>query len=78
MAFHQAVGKGKIVLVGERMIEIVVAAGLAESNSEAKKLITGKCIYLNEQLVTDINSTIQETDFLQGKLALLRKGKKCR
>jgi tyrosyl-tRNA synthetase len=54
----------------------VVYAGLAESNGQAKELIKSNAIYLNEQLITDMNYTLTDNDFIQGNIVLLRKGKK--
>jgi len=62
--------------VGDRILEVVVTAGLAESNGQAKELIKSNSIYLNEQLITDMNYTLTDNDFTQGNIALLRKGKK--
>jgi len=78
LALHNAVSKKQSAIPGERILEVVVYAGLAESNGQAKELIKSNSIYLNEQLITDMNYTLTDNDFIQGKIALLRKGKKAR
>lgn len=75
-AIHEAIGGKETVQVGTRIIEAVVAAWLAPSNAEAKTLIKNSWIALNETSVHDMMYELQEKDFLQGKIALLRKGKK--
>lgn len=75
-ALNQATGNGKSSTTTVRLIDACVLSGLVESNGEAKKAITAKSIYLNEQLVTDLSCELTPQDFIAGKLALLRKGKK--
>jgi tyrosyl-tRNA synthetase len=61
-----------------KITNALVNAWLTESNGWAKELIKSNSIYLNEQLITDMNYTLTDNDFIQGKIALLRKGKKAR
>lgn len=75
-ALHQAIGGKNPVAVGTRIIEAIVEAGLAPSNAEAKTLIKNNGVVLNETSVHDMGYELQEKDFLQGKIVLLRKGKK--
>jgi tyrosyl-tRNA synthetase len=75
-ALHQAIGGKNPVAVGTRIIETIVEAGLAPSNAEAKTLIKNNGVVLNEISVHDMSYELQEKDFLQGKIVLLRKGKK--
>ncbi|MDR2191045.1 MAG: hypothetical protein LBP53_08005 [Candidatus Peribacteria bacterium] len=58
-----------------RILEMVVAAGLAPSNSEAKKLLQSGSLFFNEQKIQDTNFLIQKSDLPNG-VGLLRKGKK--
>lgn len=76
MALHQAIGGKNPAAVGMRIIEAIVEAGLAPSNAEAKTLIKNNGVVLNETSVHDMGYELQEKDFLQGKIVLLRKGKK--
>lgn len=76
LALHQTIGNNAWATIGDRILEVVVTAGLADSNGQAKELIKSNSIYLNEQLISDMNYTLSENDFIQGNIALLRKGKK--
>lgn len=73
LALHQAIGNKQSATIGDRILEVIVAAGLAESNSQAKDLIKNRSISLNERTIDDINYTLKEEDFIQGNIALLRK-----
>jgi len=55
------------------IIDTLVAAGLAESNNEARRLLNGNAIAINGQKVN--RETFEAGDFVAGRL-LLRKGKK--
>jgi tyrosyl-tRNA synthetase len=78
LALHEAVGNNQTAVPGDRILEVVVAAGLAESNGQAKDALKNKTIYLNETCIEDMGYLLTEDDFIQGKIALLRKGKKTR
>jgi tyrosyl-tRNA synthetase len=58
-----------------RLTSLVVRAGLAASNSEARKLVQGGGIYVGENQVLDVGFTLRAEDFPAEGL-LLRKGKK--
>lgn len=60
---------------GMTIVELVVLAGLADSKSEARRLVTQGGISLGEEKITDFNRVIGVSDFSEGKL-LLKKGKK--
>lgn len=57
---------------GEPIIKLLVDTGLASSNSEARRLLAGKAVYINGQPVTE--ELLAAADF-DGGLALLRRGK---
>ena len=76
LALHDAVWNKQTAVPGIRIAEALVLAGLAESNGQAKELIKAGSISLNEKLINEIGYELTDDDFLQGKLALLRKGKK--
>ena len=57
------------------ILELFVQSGLASSNGEAKKLIQGGGISLNEEKISDIGLKVTKSDLINGVL-LLRKGKK--
>lgn len=58
-----------------RILELLVATGIAESNGEAKKLIQQNAISVNEEKVTDIGHSFSPKDTKNG-LLLISKGKK--
>ena len=55
------------------IIEALVSAGLASSNSEARRFMADKAVYLNGQPIGD-KTTISRADTLDG-YAILRRGK---
>jgi tyrosyl-tRNA synthetase len=58
-----------------RLTTLAVRAGLAASNSEARRLVQGGGMYIGGERVTDVNRTVAATDFPPEGL-LLRTGKK--
>jgi tyrosyl-tRNA synthetase len=60
---------------GVNIIDMVILAKLAETRSEAKRLITQGGISLFDQKITDLNRVIRNSDFQEDKLTL-KKGKK--
>jgi tyrosyl-tRNA synthetase len=47
-----------------------------DSKSAARRIVKEGGAYLNNQKITDEGHTLQKSDFLHGKVALLRKGKR--
>ena len=62
--------------VGDRVAEAGMKAGLFKSISEARKTIKSGGVYLNNVRVDDQEQTLGEEDFLHGRFALIRRGKK--
>ncbi|BDR54874.1 tyrosine--tRNA ligase [Bombiscardovia apis] len=62
--------------VGDRLVDAAVGAGLFSSISEARKTIKSGGVYLNNERVSDQDQLLQEADFLSGRFALVRRGKK--
>lgn len=62
--------------VGDRVSEAGMKAGLFKSISEARKTIKSGGVYLNNVRVDDQEQTLGEEDFLHGRFALIRRGKK--
>ena len=62
--------------VGEGGAEAGMKAGLFKSISEARKTIKSGGVYLNNVRVDDQEQTLGEEDFLHGRFALIRRGKK--
>ncbi len=57
------------------IVQMIADAGLAKSNGEARRLIKGGGIYLNDVRVTDMNYNVSSSDFTDSS-AILRAGKK--
>jgi tyrosyl-tRNA synthetase len=60
---------------GVWIVQLVNDAGLASSNGEARRLIKGGGVYLNDRRVSDMNYQVSAADFTDGS-AMLRAGKK--
>lgn len=61
---------------GWPLVEAVVAAGLSQSKSQARKDIESGGIYLNNVRETNVQRNVMPADLLFGQYLLLRKGKK--
>ena len=61
---------------GARVIDAAQAAGLFKSGSEARRAIKSGGVYLNNVRVEDDEAVLGESDFLAGRFALIRRGKK--
>ena len=62
--------------LGDRVAEAGMKAGLFKSISEARKTIKAGGVYLNNTRVEDEERILNENDFLHGRFALIRRGKK--
>ena len=51
-------------------------AGLFASASEARRAVKSGGVYVNNVRVDDEGATLSEGDFLAGRFALIRRGKK--
>lgn len=58
------------------IVELLVAAGLSESNSAARRTVTEGGAYVNNRKVADLESVIEATELLHGRYLLLRRGKR--
>ncbi|MFW6174765.1 MAG: tyrosine--tRNA ligase [Chloroflexota bacterium] len=55
---------------------LLVAAGVAESNGEARRLVQGGGIYLNNQRVSDPRDVVTAEQLADGRVLVLRRGAK--
>jgi tyrosyl-tRNA synthetase len=60
---------------GKWIIQLISDAALASSNGEARRLLKGGGVYLNDERVSDMNRNITKEDFKDNAL-ILRTGKK--
>ncbi len=61
---------------GSNITDILTASGLAASKGEARRLVQGGGIYLNNQRVQDIKRAVTLNDSIEGLALVLRKGGK--
>ena len=57
-------------------VDLLVATGVVDSKSAARRIVKEGGAYLNNQKITDEGFTLEKNHFLHGKVALLRKGKR--
>lgn len=63
-------------LLGVKIIDLLVTAGMQKSKGDARKLIKNGGVYLNNLPVADENSAVEKELLIGGKLLLLAVGKK--
>ena len=61
---------------GDRLIDLAAATGLVKSASEARRAIKSGGLYLNNTRIENEEQTLTADDFLHGRFALIRRGKK--
>ncbi len=61
---------------GYSFVELLVDAGVVNSKSEARKLISSGGTYINNRRINDISYKVGLKDAIEGKVIVLRKGKK--
>ncbi|WP_040632807.1 tyrosine--tRNA ligase [Mobilicoccus pelagius] len=64
------------VRAGDELVDALVATGLAESRKAARRTIGEGGVSLNNAKVDDVDARLREEDFLHGRLALLKRGRK--
>jgi tyrosyl-tRNA synthetase len=57
-------------------IDVATAAGLCQSKGAARRLVQSGGLYLNNNRVPDIETTLKAEDLVEGGVAVLRSGKK--
>ena len=67
---------GGQVPVGASIVEALVATGLVDSRNAARRVLAEGGVSLNNVKVTDAEATLAAGDFLHGRVALLRRGRK--
>jgi tyrosyl-tRNA synthetase len=61
---------------GMSLVDLVAASGLAQSKGEAKRLMQGGGIYLNNVRVNDLKCQVSLNNTIEGQALVLRKGSK--
>ena len=59
---------------GIGMAQLLTQAGGAQSNGEARRLIEGGGVYLNNQRITDARAVVSLKDAIDGEVVILRRG----
>lgn len=73
---HGKVQLSRELLVGQKLIDTSVQAGLFASKAEARRMVRNGGLYLNNQPICDEQYTVEIGDLLTGRYLLLSKGKK--
>ncbi len=68
--------KAKLDGGGFTLIDALVVSGLAPSKGEAKRLVQGGGVCVNNRRVSDARQTITGSDLIDGQVLVLRKGAK--
>jgi tyrosyl-tRNA synthetase len=61
---------------GMAIVDFCVMAGLAASKGEARRLLEGGGVYLNNRRIADVKLSVALSDALHGKFLVLRRGQK--
>jgi tyrosyl-tRNA synthetase len=70
------IGSSRFSGDGMTLVDLVTSAGLAQSKGEARRIIEGGGVYLQNIRVTDTKRTISRQDAIEGRAFILRKGQK--
>ncbi|MFZ9222782.1 MAG: tyrosine--tRNA ligase [Candidatus Nanopelagicaceae bacterium] len=57
-------------------VDLIAGSGVVDSKSAARRIIKEGGAYINNVKISDENATLKDSDFLFGRIALLRKGKR--
>ncbi len=63
-------------VIGKPAFEVIAAAGMAASKGEARRLVQQGGLNINNVRVTDLARLFSADDLIEGRLAVLRSGKK--
>jgi tyrosyl-tRNA synthetase len=58
------------------VVDLLAASGLEKSKGAARRTLTSGGVYLNNEKVTDPDRVLTDADWLHGRYALLRRGRK--
>ena len=71
-----SLSKSQLEGAGLSVGDVVASAGLAQSKGEAKRLIQGGGVYLNNIRISDIKNNVTLNETVEGQALILRKGQK--
>ena len=72
----QSATMSKADIMGKPLFEVIAAAGMVASKGEARRLVQQGGLSMNSGKVTGLEQVMQEEDLIEGRLAVLRSGKK--
>jgi tyrosyl-tRNA synthetase len=72
----QSATMSKADIMGKALFEVIAAAGMVASKGEARRLVQQGGLSMNSVKVTGLEQVMQEADLIEGRLAVLRSGKK--
>ncbi len=61
---------------GLGMIDLLANSGISKSKGEARRLLQGGGVYLNNRKVADFQQNVTGSDAIEGKFLVIRKGRK--
>ncbi len=70
------VERAKLQGKGMSLVDLSVLAGLASSKGEARRLLDGGGVYLNNRRIREANQAVTVDDALHGRFVVLRRGQK--
>ncbi|MBI1749699.1 MAG: tyrosine--tRNA ligase [Acidobacteria bacterium] len=68
--------RAKLQGKGASIVDLSVLAGLAASKGEARRLLEGGGVYLNNRRISEANKSVSVDDALHGRFLVLRRGQK--
>ena len=63
-------------VIGKPAFEVIATAGMVASKGEARRLVQQGGLNINSARVSGLEKTFETADFIEGRLAVLRSGKK--
>ena len=60
----------------QNIVDVLVLLKACESKSQARQLVNGKSIFVNNKLVEDINFIVDKTNAIKNQFSYIKKGKK--
>lgn len=66
----------KVTVEDLGILNVLQSSGLSKSQSEARRTVTEGGAYVNNEKVDGIDTVLSNSDFLHGRYAILRRGKK--
>ena len=63
-------------VIGKPTFEVIATAGMVASKGEARRLVQQGGLNINSARVSGIEKVFEQADFIEGRLAVLRSGKK--